>query len=197
VYRNGKYSSITAPTAGKRVDQGTFAIGINRSGVIVGHYITGSPTFTSRGFVRRNGKFSTVRVPLSAHSHPLATVLDGIADDGTISGGVTDAKHNAHSFIERAGRFTTIAVPHGSETEIECISEHGGLAVGTFQPTPKASTIQIGFTYRAGAYHSLRDPSAPQHTVPQCGNAAGLVVGFFFNSRGASQGFLFTPAKAS
>jgi hypothetical protein len=82
------------------------------------------------------------------------------------------------------------------ETEIACISEHGGFSVGTFQPKA-ASATQIGFIYRAGAYHSLRDPAAPQHTVPQCGNAAGLVVGFFFNSRGASQGFLFTPAKAS
>jgi hypothetical protein len=197
VDRNGKFSSITAPAAGKPKGQGTFADGINASGVIVGYYVTG-PVVKQRGFVLKNGKFSTLHVPLSPHSHPAATVLDGIADDGTISVGFTDAKHNAHSFIERSGKFTTIAVPHGFETAIQCISEHGGFAVGTFQPTSKASTTQIGFTYRGGGYHSLRDPAAPGHTIPQCGNAAGFVVGFLINSRGiASQGFLFTPAKAA
>lgn len=197
VDRNGKFRSVTAPAAGKQVSQGTFALGINRSGVIVGYYASGSTPVRSRGFVLRNGKFTTVHVPLSPHSHPAATVVDGIADDGTISVGFFDAKNNTHSFIDRAGKFTTIAVPKGFETEIECISEHGGLAVGTFQPTPKASTTQIGFTYRAGVYNSLRDPSAPRNTVPQCGNAAGLVVGFVFNSRGITTGFLFTPAKAT
>ena len=197
VLRNGRFRSITAPGAGKRDGQGTFAIGINRSGVIVGDYITGRAS-TARGFVLKNGEFRTVRVPLSQHSHPLARVVDGIADDGTIAGVVTDAKHNVHSFIERAGKFTIVAVPHGFETELQCLSEHGGFAVGNFQPTPKASTTQIGFTYANGIYHSLRDPSAPRHTIPQCGNAAGFVVGYLANATGIpSQAFLFTPTKVT
>ena len=194
VYRNGKFRSITAPAAGKRASQGTVPAGINSSGVIVGFYIAG-PVYTQRGFELSKGKFSTVHVPLSPHSHPLATAINGVADDGTISG-LTDTTGGLHSFIDRAGSFTTIAVPHGFGTVIDCISEHGGFAVGTFQPTKKPSGTSIGFTYRAGVYHSLRDPSAPRGTIPQCGNAAGLVVGYLVNSRGAtSGGFLFTPAK--
>jgi hypothetical protein len=195
VDRHGKFSSITAPAAGKREGQGTVADGINRSGVIVGYYI--ARLGTQRGFVLKNGKFSTIDVPLAGHSHPAATALNAIADDGTISGIVDNPGHGIRSFIERAGKFTAVAVPNRFQTVITCISEHGRFAVGTFQPTPKSRT-SIGFTYHAGVYRSLRDPAAPRLTVPQCGNAAGLVVGYLTNVRGvAAQGFLFTPAKTA
>jgi hypothetical protein len=195
VDRNGRFTTITAPAAGKRFPDGTFADGINSSGVIVGYYSYGRH-LSQHGFVLKNGKFAAVRFPLSRHSHPLATVLDGIADDGTISGAYIDAKRHDHSFLERADKFTTIAVPHGIQTDVFCISEHGGLAVGTFQPTGEASGTMIGFTYRAGVYRSLRDPSAPQHTDPQCGNNAGFVVGYLTGANGVpTHGFLFTPAK--
>ncbi|HYK30621.1 MAG TPA: hypothetical protein VEV63_01625 [Streptosporangiaceae bacterium] len=195
VDRHGRFSSITAPAAGKRARHGTVADGINRSGVIVGFYI--ARLGTQRGFVLKNGKFSTIDVPLSGHSHPAATALNAIADDGTISGIVDDPGHGIRSFIERAGKFTAVAVPNSFQTVITCISEHQGIAVGTFQPTPKPGS-QIGFTYHAGVYRSLRDPYAPRHTAPQCGNAAGLVVGYLTNARGvATQGFLFTPTKTA
>lgn len=192
--RHGKISTFADPAV-KGKHGVTCALGIDDKGAIVGDYRSAGSAV--HGFVDRNGNFSTVHVPISPQSHPAALVLNGIADDGTISG-LTGTTQRLRSFIERAGKVTTIAVPGGFGTLIACISEHGRFAVGIFRPTRKPRATQIGFTYRTGVYRSLRDPSAPRGTVPQCGNAAGFVVGYLFNARGiASQGFLFTPAKAA
>ena len=193
VDRNGRFTSITAPGAGTR-DGRTVADGINRAGTIVGDYFTGKPSSKQTGFVLSKGKFSTVKVPLSAHSHPTASAITGIADDGTISG-VVVVGGRSHGFIERAGKFTAVNVPHAFGTEAACVSEHGRLVVGGYQPT-RASNTSIGFTFRSGVYHSLRDPAAPRHTFPECANALGFVVGFLENSRDViTQAFVFTPAR--
>jgi hypothetical protein len=190
--RHGTFTTINAPGAGTGTDQGTFPLGINKAGEIVGYEITGK--FFEHGFVLKNGKFTTIDYPVSAHRHPEATSLDGIGDDGTVSG-VYAPKGNVHSFLDQAGKFLTLTVPGAERTFAGAVSETGGYTIGTYQPTSGTHEPTIGFTYIANIFHSLRDPAAPDNTFPQGVNGAGKVVGYYLDHELHKHGFLFTPAK--
>jgi probable HAF family extracellular repeat protein len=75
---NGSFSSIDAPGA-----VGTYAYGINNSGVIVGFEQIGAQ-LASQAFIDNNGTFTTFQVPGG-----VSTVADGINDQGEIVGSFT------------------------------------------------------------------------------------------------------------
>lgn len=191
--RHGTFTSITAPGAGTRTGTGTLAIGINDSDVIVG-FIISTRFEGEHGFVLKKGKFSLVKVPTGTHSSVVAAVLNGIADDGTITGWYQGAKDIAHSFIDRAGTFTAIAVPHAVQTFVACISADGHEAVGIYTTT-RNGTVNHGFSYRSGIYRTINDPAGIAGTSPQCVNNAGVVVGYynFKKHSTATRAFRFTP----
>jgi uncharacterized membrane protein len=196
VDRNGKFTAIDDPEAGKGKGKyelgGTIAASVDRAGVIVGWYY--NKRDIEEGFVLRNGKFSDVDYPLSAHAHPSSSSLNGIADNGTIVGTYNNLKTgSAISFLDQSGKFTSIAVPRAYSTQAFCLSETGDVVVGVYQPTRNG--IFIGFIYRAGVYHTLRYPAAPNRTYPGCSNAAGKVAGSYNDRQGNLHAFLFTPAK--
>jgi hypothetical protein len=122
------------------------------------------------------------------------TFTDGIADNGTITGGYSDAKGVSHGFLYRAGKFMPLDVPHSANTSPACISATSGLVVGIYT-TAHATSNPIGFTYRNGVFRTLRDPAASHGTEPQCGNDLGRVVGYYFDRHARQHGFKFTPGR--
>jgi uncharacterized membrane protein len=105
----------------------TEAIGINKSGDIVGGYST---TFNnSHGFLLRGGVFTTIDGPGSSF-----TRADGIDKSGNIVGSYRDAiTQNDHGFLLLANNtFTTIDHPDGAQGSLyqrdqQCRHDGGGL----------------------------------------------------------------------
>ena len=56
--------------------------------------------------------------------------MNGIADDGTMSGAYTNMQGRQHGFWLRDGTFHRVDVPGARNTEVACISARSGLLVG-------------------------------------------------------------------
>jgi len=161
--------------------------------VIVGAYI--SARHAGHGFVLRDGNFRTVNAPGASRAVPRDTVLNGIADDGTMSGSYTSADGREHGFWLRRGVFHRVNVPGAQDTGVACISQRTRLLVGDYRVAGHKKFL--GFTFDHGVYRTLREPQATGDTSPQCGNDSGLVIGFYVRSVRVNEGFQFTPATAA
>ncbi len=143
------------------------------------------------------GRLRTVDEPHAAKTLG-GTVLNGIADDGTMSGVFTDTSQRQHGFWLRQGTFHQVDVPGARNTDVACISDRSGLLVGGYQV--RGQSRFTGFTDQHGVFRSLRDPSATLGTLPQCGNDGGRVAGFYITQIGhmsVTRGFRFTPGTLS
>jgi hypothetical protein len=191
VFDGTHYATIDEPQAGHGIGQGTVAVDINDTGVIVGYYFTSKRA--ERGFVLRNGKFTSISFPGPAGAKNPRTVVSGISDDGTMTGIFFDQAGDQIGFTDHAGKFRRISVPGGTMARVACISERSGLVVGDYQASDSAPIR--GFTFRNGIYRTLQAASGKKGTIPQCGNDHGDVVGFVTGKGASSTGFLFTPGK--
>jgi hypothetical protein len=191
VLKGTHFTTIDEPRAGHRVGEGTFAVGINDSGAIVGRYFT--PKRVERGFVLRNGKFTSISFPGPAGAKNTATAMNGISDNGTMTGIFFDQAGDRISFIDRHGKFQRISVPGAKLTFAACISLHSGLVVGDYQVTAKAPFR--GFTLHNGTYRTLQAARGKKGTFPQCGNDHGDVAGFVAGVGDSTSGFVFMPRQ--
>lgn len=184
--RHGRFSTIIVAHAAQ-----AFALAVNRSGVVVGGFLSGRNV--EHGFVLKGGQLTVVNAPGAARASFRGTILNGIADDGTMSGTYSDAKGTLHGFTYLDGVFTPVNVPGAATTAVACISERSGLVIGVYRRL--ASSHDVGFTDNGGQFRSLRDPLATLGTVPQCGNDAGRVVGYYLGAGTSQHGFRFAPAS--
>jgi len=109
---NGNFTAIDAPGA----PCGTFAIGIDKDGTIVGLYDDCS---ASHAFRLAGSTFTTIDVPGAAISEAL-----GIAN-GRIVGDYTDASDIVHGFLLVKGVYTTIDAPGAAATVPAAINKAG------------------------------------------------------------------------
>ena len=191
VLDGGHYTTLDEPHAGTGVGEGTVAVDVNDSGVIVGHYIDSH--HAEFGFVLRNGKFTSFSIPAPVGAKHPRTVLNGISDNGTMTGIYFDDSGANNSFTIHGANLRGISVPGAKITSVACISEHSGLIVGDYQ-TSKTGPSR-GFTFSKGIYRTLRAAPGQKSTLPQCGNDHGDVAGFTVGASDTISGFLFTPRK--
>jgi hypothetical protein len=110
-------SASPANAASIRDDVGAFGKDRNNVG-IRGH-----------GFVRDNGRFTTIDVP-GARAF---TVIFGIDDDGRTAGGYVDARGRMHGFLLRGDTFITFDAPGAFlESLLGDIDDHGRIVGTTF-----------------------------------------------------------------
>ena len=101
LYQNGTFTFINDPDAGTQSGQGTDAVAINNSGVIVGFYYDNSSKLN--GFVDIGGVFTTVDDPLGVKG----TQILGINDAGQIVGTYLDSSNVSHGFVASLNGETT------------------------------------------------------------------------------------------
>jgi probable HAF family extracellular repeat protein len=99
LYSHGNYITLNDPLAGGGQNQGTFALGINDLGQIIGGYIDANGL--EHGFIYNvhKGTYKTLDDPLGTNG----TEVDGINDLGKIVGIYTDSNGVNHGFHAHIG----------------------------------------------------------------------------------------------
>jgi Ca2+-binding RTX toxin-like protein len=166
----GQFTDVIAPND---FGGGTFLVGINDAGVIVGDYghNVGLQGFdvpaTAFGFVYDHGTFTNIVDPDAPNGtdpyYSGITGVTGINDSNEIVGYYTDPNTGDHGFIDINGTFTTIDDPNAR-----------------YASAPGAA---LGNEGRYG-------------TVITGVNNNGEVVGYYYDSNGQVQGFAADPDNA-
>ena len=183
----GAFTVIDIPGA---TDLWPPATGINNAGQIVGWF---SDARGDHGFVRAPaGQITVMNVPGAS-----ATRINGINDRDQIVGEFT-ARGTDHGFVrDAAGHLTVIDVPGATASYATGISNTGEIA-GWFDTGPLGNNENHGFLRSAAGRLTTINVTLPgaYGTVVRGINAAGDVVGNFFDGRGRQLGFLRTAAGA-
>ena len=164
---------------------GTFAYGINDSGVIVGWYF--DAVGTQHGYMY-NGSFTTIDPPGST-----LTNTWGINNAGNIVGTYTDSSGAFHGFALKGTSYSTFDAPGGSLlTEFTGINNHNQ-RVGIYFDS---AGVQHGFTLAGGAFSDVTAPGAGVVvTATDRINDGGEIVGLFgTNTAGPFTGYSRTAA---
>jgi probable HAF family extracellular repeat protein len=181
--------SFSAPGAGTGSGQGTFALGINSHGVIVGYYL--DENYGYHGFLRSSdGSFTTFDAPGSYSGG--GTLAIGLNQQGAVVGYYADANDRFHAFLRRPdGTFTTDVAPgecRGSDfngcngTGAYDINDSGMIA-GAYLDV---NFVRNGFVLsRNGTFTSFEAPGAGNGAYQ--GSAPDSVAGL--NQSGALSGY--------
>ena len=105
----------------------TYVAGINSSGEIVGSALVDRSFI---GFTDVNGVYSSIQVPGAT-----ATYVEGISNNGNISGFYEDTAGVPHGFTLINGQFTTVDYPGAAQTQVYGIDDAGDV-VGTYFQGP-------------------------------------------------------------
>jgi uncharacterized membrane protein len=180
----GVYSTL--PEVPGSMPGTTAAIGINRTGEIVGFFT--HPCFCNQGgFSLNNSVFALINDP-----HFPTSVARGINDSGQIVG-FSQAIWGASPFVGflwNGGVFTTISDPNvapGESTAPFGINNKGDIA-GMYY-----NGQYHGYLLSGGSYITVDYPGA-NGTIAGGVNSVRQIVGQFLDSYGAWHGFLATPA---
>lgn len=199
-YDRGEHSKIvtfSAPGAGTGAGQGTYAIGVNAEGSIVGYYI--DENGGNHGFLRsRDGHFTTLDPAGSTFTRSPA-----LNDEGFVAGFYKDATGVSHSFFR---------APSGDITSFDAPGAGIGAGQGTRAKNINQFWAIAGFYLDAfGASHGfLRAPhgSVTTFSVPGAGTGpgqgtivwvfscltdAGAITGSYVDANNVSHGFVRSP----
>jgi probable HAF family extracellular repeat protein len=179
----GQYTTLDDPNA----VNGTFALGINASGQIVGEYVDASSAL--HGFLLSGGQYTTLDDPNAVNG----TFALGINASGQIVGGYFDASFAQHGFLLSGGQYMTIDDPNGIQTFASGIT-----ASGTIVDAYLAADLTVhADVIRHGQYTTLDDPNAGtglfQGTYGRGINDSGKVVGDYLDSSYGDHAYLATP----
>jgi len=190
------YTTITAPGAGTKSDQGTFPLSINDPGVITGFYVNSgsysNQTAVYHGFLRTaEGTYTTFDAPASGTKPNQGTQPAAINGAGTIAGMVTDAMGVEHCFLRHStGTYAIVNVSgagtaSGQGTGCDAINKQGTVtgifidAAGTSHGFIRATSNVFTTFDVAGA-----GTGAGNGTFPAGINDSGVVAGHFVNDNG-------------
>jgi uncharacterized membrane protein len=185
------FTTIDAPGAGTTAPQGTFAIGINAGGAVVGYFIDG--TNTIHAFVRdASGGIKTFDAPGARTQTLLGTEAIGINSTGTIAGLFVDQSNVEHSYIRTTDGTITVFDPQGSSFSFAtCINDAGTVAGRYDLPLGGA---QGYIRSNDGTFSAFVIPEGQLSVAPfvEQINASDAVTGIFING-GVDHGFLLVP----
>lgn len=182
----GSMTQLDDPSAFEEPGFGTFAIGINDNGVIVGFYFAtlfGSP----HGFVDDHGTFRTLDFPGSS-----GTILDAVNNSGAIVGDYTDAAIVNHGFIYQKGTFTAFDAPDAGTGFQQGTLPVGISSSGVIDGEMINNAGTFGWVLSKGQFLSVNDPNAPAASNPLGMSSNGhLVSGQWFDGV-TSHGYVAT-----
>ncbi|MFZ0422007.1 MAG: hypothetical protein WAL80_03930 [Xanthobacteraceae bacterium] len=182
----------------------TQILGLNDSGVAIGHYFDGA----GHGFVFAGGATQTLDDPLgTSGNQPVA-----INDSGAIVGIYTGTDGGYHSYIYTGslatidpGAFATLDDPNAvgigganlnNGTQVSAINGLGEIA-GYYWDT---AGISHGFVYNGSlaaidpnGFTTIDDPNAVNGTEVVAVNDAGVVVGSYLDANSQDHAFVATP----
>ncbi len=172
----------------------TYAAAINGAGEVVGDYAASSGH--PQAFLDNNGFYTDVVDP-SAVDGSYAVAIN---DAGTIAGYYLDNLAISHLFIvDGSGHVTNPGDPSGATAGVQPVAiNRSGEVVGDYS----ASDGAHGFIYSGGGgYTTIDDPNALDtsgHDLSSLGtvvtgiNAAGDVVGTYYDGSNSAHGFIYS-----
>jgi hypothetical protein len=182
------FTTIDAPGAGTVSPEGTFGVGIDANGDVVGLFLDSNDA--GHGFLRDStGAEFSIDAPGAGTQQNLGTEATAINASGEIVGFFFDTQGAEHSFVRASdGTITTFDPPN---------STSGGQSIND------GGTVAGGFVDVNGAHGYLRAPDGTFTTfdptgnatqvrivVPSQINASGTVAGTYTDSSGVFHGFL-------
>ena len=127
----GAYTKIVYPGPVGSLTLGTFLLGWNEAGTMVGYLSDPTETQTAGVIRHTDGMWELFTVPGSS-----STMIFAITQSGTLAGGYRDASA-WHGFVWWQGHIQTVDFPGASNTVITGINSSGELAGMTFTaPSP-------------------------------------------------------------
>jgi probable HAF family extracellular repeat protein len=174
-----KFITIAAPDSSY-----TVADGINNAGVVTGYYLDSSSNY--HGFVWQNGVFQTVNYPGAVD-----TVLGGLNNRGVAMGSHGDGTTNhTATYNVSTGIWTALPdIPNYSQNDGYCINDLGVAVGNAFEGSTAVAWIWDPVTL---SYSFFTVPGATQYTTsPSCINDRNQIAGYYVDSSGAYQGFIY------
>jgi hypothetical protein len=135
----GAYTKLVYPGPVGSLTLGTFLLGWNEAGTMVGYLA--DPTETQfAGVIRdKNGEWQTWNVPGAT-----STIIYAITESGILAGGYQDAS-GWHGFVWSFGRLETIDFPGASNTVVSGINNRGDLVGTTFNGVSPLQSVPGAF----------------------------------------------------
>jgi hypothetical protein len=183
------FTQIDVPGEGTASGEGTFGLGINASGEVVGYYIDANGVV--HGFIRSaSGTITTVDAPGAGTALDLGTNVRAVNTSGEVTGYYADSNDFLHSYIESsAGTLTEFDPPNSIGSDAFCINDNGDVAGGLLD-----ANGSHGFVRTADGNFSIIDPTGNASQVkavfPNQINASGDIAGYYTDTNGVFHGFL-------
>jgi hypothetical protein len=195
-WHDGRFTTIDHPKAGhgrplQGVPQGTTLYDINGFGDITGRYFNSN--YEAHSFVLRGGTFTPIDDPASPRGRFHGTQADGINDAGDIVGDFNDEDFSVHGFVLHDGTYTTIDAPHAEHVRNEGTHAFGINNAGDivlFTQAGQGDSFE-GYLLRDGRFKKINDPHGVFGTVVEGINAAGVIVGEWYDGNGVSHGMVY------
>ena len=166
------FKKIVYPGSGTNI---TRAIGINRSGVVVGLYSSDQGA-TEHGFVMKGNNFTSLDYPGAS-----MTTANAINAKGVIVGASSTGQNIFHGFMLSGGTYTQLDYPSSLSTLAYGINASGEI-VGLYQ---QADGTYHGFTLQNGVYANVDYPGATETDLLGI-NDSGQMVGYYSDDGGTT-----------
>jgi hypothetical protein len=193
----GRYYSVNFPTGDNASPQVDQLLGVNDHDIAVGFYTNGQGSNRGYTYNIRTHQFTRVLPPGFTNSTSLQSpslTAAAINNYGDVAGfyakssSVTDAFLLLHD-----GKFITLAVPGASMTQAFGVNDHDEV-VGAYTVGSGSNAATHGFTWRPGyGFQTVDDPHGKGATTINGVNDAGVLVGFYTDSHGNTDGMLAIP----
>ena len=125
--RDGTYTSLSYPGPVGPLTLGTFLLGRNASGTMVGYLADPTETQTAGVIRDKDGTWREFMIPGSS-----GTMIYAINETGTLAGTYRDADGRWHGFVWTRGAVQTVDAPGASNTVASGINNRGELVIDTF-----------------------------------------------------------------
>jgi hypothetical protein len=175
--------------------QGTFGLGLDSSGNVVGYFI--DKNNSSHGFIRESaGAITTVDAPGAFTGQGVGTEVTGINSSGEAAGFWKDPQGILHSFIHNSnGTLSEFDPPTTIGSDAFCINDQGVVAGGVLD----VSGAQ-GYVRTVGGSFTVFDPTGNATQVnlvlPNQINASGAIAGTYRDTNFVNHGFFRDPNGA-
>jgi hypothetical protein len=191
----GRFHTVNFPTgdnASPPVDQ---LLGVNDHDVAVGFYTNGQGSNRGYTYDIRTHQFSRVLVPgaPAGQAGPSLTAA-GINNRGDVTGFYAASSGQTDAFLRLSyGRFLTLAVPGASMTQALGVNDRDEV-VGVYTVGSGDNAQTHGFTWRPGyGFRTVDDPHGIGATTINGVNDAGVLVGFYTDAAGNTDGMIAQP----
>jgi hypothetical protein len=170
-------------------------LGLNNHSMAAGFYEDASKVRHAYTWSRVGNVYTQVDPPGS-----VSATATGIDDAGAVSGYFTDTTGTTYGFVESKSTYTPLQFPGATKTEALGLNDQG-LVVGMYVDS---SAYTHGFIYvpplilrraaaphiPSGAFAAIDDPAGVGTTVVNGVNNVDTVVGFYFDSKGRTDGMI-------